>query len=286
MRQLNGASRVESGIAAVIFDWAGTIVDFGCFAPTMSIVETFAARGVVITTEEARGPMGLEKREHILRLLADERIRAVWKNATKDDPCPQDADILYKELEPRLARAVQRHARLVPGARELAEELRAWGIRIGSTTGYLRPLMDILTEEASRQGFTADAVVCPSDVPSGRPAPWMCFLNAIRLDAYPPRRIVKIGDTPADVLEGLNAGMWTVGVTLSGNEVGLSEIEVGELTADERFARIEEAESRLREAGAHYVTESVNTCRAVLARIEERVIKGEHPSREKSHERA
>jgi phosphonoacetaldehyde hydrolase len=88
MRQLNGASRVESGIAAVIFDWAGTIVDFGCFAPTMSIVETFAARGVVITTEEARGPMGLEKREHILRLLADERIRAVWKNATKDDPCP------------------------------------------------------------------------------------------------------------------------------------------------------------------------------------------------------
>jgi phosphonoacetaldehyde hydrolase len=285
MRELNGTSRPEQGLAAVIFDWAGTIVDFGCFAPTVSIVEAFAARGIELSMAEARGPMGLEKREHLRRLLAYQSIGRRWTSATGKAPRPQDAEALYEELEPRLVEAVKRHSRLVPGVRELVEELRTWGIRIGTTTGYLRPLMDILTEEAARQGFEADAVVCPSDVPAGRPYPWMCFHALMKLGVFPPRRVIKIGDTPADIQEGLNAGMWTVGVTLSGNEVGLSEVEVEGLTADDRFERADEAERRLRDSGAHYVTESVKTCRTVLARIEERIIRGEQPAREKSRER-
>lgn len=286
MQKTNGRKRKDSGIAAIIFDWAGTIVDFGCFAPTVSIVETFASRGVGITLSEARAPMGLEKREHLRRILADGHIARRWRDATGADPRPEDADSLYEELEPRLVTAVKRHADLVPGAKELVDELRAWGIGIGSTTGYLRPLMDILTREAARQGFAADAVVCPSDVPAGRPYPWMCFLNAINLQAYPPRRVVKIGDTPADIQEGLNAGMWTVGVTVSGNEVGLSLSEVNALPEGERVACSQEAERRLRAAGAHYVAESVGSCRSILATIEERIMKGEQPSREKSHEHA
>ncbi|HVP20060.1 MAG TPA: phosphonoacetaldehyde hydrolase [Spirochaetia bacterium] len=281
--QKNGSGQHDSGIAAVVFDWAGTLVDFGCFAPTASIVETFAQRGVTITLAEARGPMGLEKREHIRRLLADPGIASRWKEAAGVDPRAEDASSLYEELEPRLATAVRRHAELVPGARELADELRAWGIGIGSTTGYLRPIMDILTAEAASQGFVADAVLCPSDVPAGRPYPWMCFLNAIKLQAYPPRRLVKIGDTPADIQEGLNAGMWTIGVTLSGNEVGLSRSQLSALTDEEQSVLMQEAEKRLRDAGAHFVTESVGTCRDVLAGIEERIIRGEQPSREKSH---
>jgi phosphonoacetaldehyde hydrolase len=284
MRQVNGRERLESGISAVIFDWAGTTVDFGCFAPTVSIVETFAVRGVTVSLAEARGPMGLEKRDHIKRLLANNRIRGLWKQATGADPSPADADALYEDLEPRLARAIRSHAALVPGTRELVDELRSWGIKIGSTTGYLRPLMDILVAEAADQGLVLDAVVCPTDVPAGRPFPWMCFLNAMKLGAYPPRRVVKIGDTPADMQEGVNAGMWTVGVTLSGNEIGLSEADAASLGAPERAARLKEAEQRLRAAGAHYVTESVGTCRAVLAVIEERIIRGEQPGPANSRE--
>ena len=283
MQRTNGK---DSGIAAVIFDWAGTIVDFGCFAPTVSIVETFAQRGVQITLAEARGPMGLEKREHLRRILAEPEIALRWKEATGAPPLPEDADSLYEELEPRLVTAVRRHADLVPGTTELVDELRAWGIGIGSTTGYLRPLMDILTREAAQQGFIADSVVCPSDVPAGRPYPWMCFLNAVNLRAFPPRRVVKIGDTPADMQEGQNAGMWTVGVTLSGNEVGLSVSEVNALPESDRAALAAEAEKRLRAAGAHYVAETVGDCRSLLATIEERVMRGEQPSREKSHEHA
>src|SRR5271157_1255816 len=282
MRGMNGRTRVESGIAAVIFDWAGTIVDFGCFAPTVSIVETFAQRGVTVSLSEARGPMGLEKREHLRHLLADEGIRRQWKEATGADPDPRDADSLYEDLEPRLREAVKRHSALIPGTKELVDELRSWGIRIGSTTGYLRPIMDILTVEAARQGFFTDAVVCPSEVPAGRPYPWMCFRNAVTLGVYPPRRLVKIGDTPADVQEGLNAGMWTIAVTLSGNEVGLSETDLQSMGEEDRNARLKDAERRLIAAGAHYVAESAATCRAVLARIEERIMRGEHPSRANS----
>jgi len=283
---LNGAAREKPGIAAIILDWAGTSVDFGSFAPVTSIQETFAARGVPISAADARGPMGLEKREHLRRLLDDEGIRRRWTAATGRAPEAQDVDALYEELEPRLRVAVRRYSRLVTGVRELTDELRSWGVRIGTTTGYLRPLMDVLTEEAGRQGFTPEAVICPSDVPAGRPFPWMCFLAMTRLGVFPPRRVVKIGDTPADVQEGLNAGMWTVGVTLSGNEVGLSEVEVEQLTADERFERTQEAERRLYDAGAHYVAEGPWSCRTVLARIEERIIRGEHPAREKVREHA
>jgi phosphonoacetaldehyde hydrolase len=278
--------RSDTGIAGVIFDWAGTIVDFGCFAPTESLVETFSRRGVPITLTEARGPMGLEKRDHIRVLLADPGIRSRWKDATGADPAPSDVDTLYEDLEPRMADAVKSHAGLVPGVKELVDELRAWGVGIGTTTGYLRPLMDILTAEAERQGFRADAVICPSDVPAGRPYPWMCFLNAMRLKAFPPRRVVKIGDTPSDIREGINAGMWTIGVTLSGNEVGLSPADIEQLAPEERSGRVHAAERVLKESGAHYVAETAGSCRAILARIEERIMRGEQPCRETSHEPA
>ena len=55
---------IHRTIDAVIFDWAGTIVDFGSFAPTQVLVDAFAAAGVAITLDEARGPMGLAKRDH------------------------------------------------------------------------------------------------------------------------------------------------------------------------------------------------------------------------------
>ena len=283
---MNGSTREKPGIAAIVLDWAGTIVDFGSFAPVVSIQEAFAARKVPISAAEARGPMGLEKREHLRRLLEDPDIRRRWTTAAGAEPSARDVDALYRELEPRLGAAVRRYSRLIPGVRELTDELRTWGVRIGTTTGYLRPLVEPLAEEAGRHGFTADAVVCPSDVRAGRPYPWMCFEVMSRLGVFPPRCVVKIGDTPVDMQEGVNAGMWTIGVTLSGNEGGLSETEAAQLTADERSERSLEAEQRLYEAGAHYVAEGAWACRSVLARIEERIIRGEYPAREKVREHA
>ena len=56
-------------IEGVIFDWAGTTVDYGCFAPVQAFMEAFAHYGVPVTAEETRKPMGMLKRDHIRTML-------------------------------------------------------------------------------------------------------------------------------------------------------------------------------------------------------------------------
>ena len=152
------------------------------------------------------------------------------------------------------------------------------GIRIGSTTGYTRRMLDFLVERAREQGFVADCSICPEDVPGGgRPAPWMCYLNAIRLEAGPLWSMVKIGDTPSDIEEGRNAGMWTIGITRTGNEVGLTEAEWNSATIPDRTEIIDRARQRLLGAGAHYLVESVGECLDTIDEIAGRLSFDERP---------
>ena len=67
-----------SFLQAVIFDWAGTTVDWGCQAPVLAFQKTFAEFSVPITSFEAREPMGLAKRDHVAALCGMPRIHASW----------------------------------------------------------------------------------------------------------------------------------------------------------------------------------------------------------------
>jgi phosphonoacetaldehyde hydrolase len=139
-------------------------------------------------------------------------------------------------------------------------------------------MLDFLTERARQQGFEPDCAISPQDVPGGgRPAPWMCYLNAVRMAASPLWEMVKVGDTPSDIEEGLNAGMWTVGVTRTGNETGLTEEEWSAASAEERRDVLEQAQHRLVQAGAHYLVESAGECLDVLDEIAGRISHGERP---------
>ncbi|MFW5637307.1 MAG: phosphonoacetaldehyde hydrolase, partial [Thermodesulfobacteriota bacterium] len=111
----------------------------------------------------------------------------------------------------------------------------------------------------------------------GRPYPWMCYRNAIQLGVYPMSAMVKIGDTLSDIEEGLNAGMWTVGLTQTGNELGLAEDAVHQLPPAELKTRLTEIEQRFRKAGAHYVVSGIWECPAVIDQINERLARGENP---------
>jgi len=163
----------------------------------------------------------------------------------------------------------------VPAA---VETWRTHGLKIGSTTGYTRPMLDLLLAQSSKQGFSPDCAICPEEVPGGgRPGPWMCYLNAVRLAAGPMWTMVKIGDTPSDIAEGLNAGMWTIGVTRTGNEVGLTAAEWRSSPPAEQSAALVLAEQRLRGAGAHYVAEAVADCLDIIDEIEARLNAGERP---------
>ena len=87
-----------------------------------------------------------------------------------------------------------------------------WGLKIGSTTGFTTPMVDILKKIAAENGYEPDCYVAADEVPQARPHPYMVWLNAIRLDVNPIAAIVKVDDTKDGVREGTSAGCWSVGL--------------------------------------------------------------------------
>jgi phosphonoacetaldehyde hydrolase len=264
-------------LRAVIFDWAGTLVDYGSRAPVAAVQLTFASAGVPVTMAEARAPMGLAKKEHIRAVLHGERVAEAWTKYHGAPPAETDVETLYAEFVPKQHTMLGRHSQLIPGVADAVTRLRQRGLKIGTTTGYNRAMLEFLLARAAEQNLVPDSWMCPDDAGAGRPLPWMCYLTAIRLNAFPLSAFVKIGDTPADVEEGRNAGMWTIGVTRTGNEVGLTEDEWEALSQAERTSLLEAAGDRLTGAGAHYTAESAAECDPVLDDIEKRLEAGEKP---------
>lgn len=174
-----------SNIKAVIFDWAGTIIDYGCMAPTLVFIEVFKKYDVNISVKEARGPMGLAKKEHLKVLCEMPGIRKKWENQYGKLPDRQDVEDIYLELESMFVKIVVDYSDPIPGAVKLLKNLKRKGIRSGSTTGYVQSIMDSVVPVAERKGLVPESIVCSSDVPGGRPKPWMCFMNAINLNVYP-----------------------------------------------------------------------------------------------------
>jgi phosphonoacetaldehyde hydrolase len=261
----------------VIFDWAGTTVDFGSLAPAAVFLEVFQQNKVEITMHEAREPMGMHKRDHIRCILDNPAVRERWLQAHDDAPTEADVQKLYDQFIPLQVECIARYADPVPGCVETVAALRERAIKIGSNTGYNRQMMDVLAPVAAARGFQPESIVCASDVPRGRPAPWMCLENARQLDVYPMEAVVKVDDTVPGILEGLNAGMWTVAVARTGNEMGLSIEEIESLPGEELQARLECAHRRLAEAGAHYVVDGVADLMPVIDDIEERLSQQERP---------
>jgi phosphonoacetaldehyde hydrolase len=105
----------------------------------------------------------------------------------------------------------------------------------------------------------------------------MCYLNAIKLGVYPLEAMVKVGDTISDIQEGLNAGMWTIGLTQSGNELGLTEEEAADLPQDEIRRRLKAIADRFLEAGAHYVARGIWEVLPIIDAIGARLGRGERP---------
>jgi len=265
-------------LQAVIFDWAGTLIDYGSRAPVAGLQDVFAAAGVPVTVAEARLSMGIAKRDHIGAILALPRVAEAWKRKHGAAPLEADLDALYADFLPKQIECLGRYSDVIAGVPGTAAGLRSRGIRIGSTTGYTRAMLDFLVEKAREQGFAPDCAICPQDVPGGgRPAPWMCYLNAIRLEVRPLWAMVKIGDTPSDIEEGLNAGMWTIGVTRTGNEAGLTEEEWNSAAVQEKAAVIARARKRLLDAGAHYLVESAGECLDTIDEVAGRISSGEKP---------
>jgi phosphonoacetaldehyde hydrolase len=261
----------------VVFDWAGTTVDFGSCAPVAAFVRTFAANGVDVTTAEARLPMGLPKRDHLRAMLDQPGVAQRWR--ASHGRAWNDADLvsLYQRFMPYQLEVLDAHNALVPGVLDCVAWLAGQGIRIGATTGYFREAAARVQAAAARQGFVPEHSVCVDDVPAGRPAPWMMQRVMEALNIYPPAVVVKIGDTVPDIMEGRNAGAWSVGVTCSSNEVGCSEDEFSRLPPLRRQALLDHTRQKLSDAGAHAVIETLAEVPALVANLNDRLRRGERP---------
>lgn len=264
-------------VKAVVLDWAGTVVDHGCIGPVAVFIEVFKRHGVAVTAAQARKPMGLMKKDHVRAMTRDPEVAAAWRAVYDRDPDEHDVDAMYLLTEPLMVDCIAAHADPIVGALDAVAAFRAMGLKVGSTTGYTRLMMDVMTKEAAAKGYVPDTMVCSSDVPTGRPSPFMCYKAALDLAVYPFWDMVKIGDTVADVAEGKNAGMWTIALTLRGNEMGLTEAELAELPEAEKAARLAVIEDRLRAAGADYLAPDLAACPAILAAIDARLAAGERP---------
>lgn len=266
-----------SALEGLVLDWAGTVVDHGSLAPVGVFVEVFRREGVDVTLAEARGPMGVHKRDHIAIVAALPRVQAAW--VARHGAAPTDADIdrMYAgAIEAQIA-CLPDYADPIPGVVEAIAAFRADGLKIGGTTGYIRAMLDALAPHAAAKGYAPDVAFAADEVPRGRPAPFLCWRVVETLGGTAAHRWVKVGDTAVDIEAGLNAGLWTVGVAGTGNGVGCTAADLAAMPAAERDALLAASRDTLRAAGAHLIVDSVAVLAPALHDLDARAARGERP---------
>jgi len=253
---------------AAIFDWAGTTVDYGSCAPARVFIEVFRLRGIEISEPEARGPMGRSKREHIATIANLPRVAGVWRDTYGHLPTDADVQAMYDEFLPLQKATLADNSEVIPGVCDAVAECRRLGLKIGSTTGYTRELMQVVAPIAARGGYSPDVIVCSDEVLAGRPAPWMNFRAAEQLGVYPMDRVLVVDDTPVGISAGLNAGATTIAITQSGNALGLTHQQITDLPPGELDSGLATIDQQFREAGAHHLLRSVAELPRLLTQLE------------------
>lgn len=255
-------------ISCVIMDWAGTAVDYGCFAPLNAFLKVFAEeKGVDITYRQAREPMGLLKIDHIKAILSMPEVNEKFRIRYQRDWNMDDVNEMYRSFEKHLFASLTNFTAPIPGVLETMDKLRKTGIRIGSTTGYTKAMMDVVRPGAAAQGYLVDNLVTPDDVPAGRPAPYMVYKNMIDLAIPSVDEVVKVGDTIADIKEGVNARVCSIGIITGSNEMGLTEEEYNAMPAAELLRMKDEVRNRMLAAGADYVLDNITELPACIQSI-------------------
>ncbi len=239
-------------IECVIFDWAGTVVDYGCFAPVAAFVKAFNEMKIELAIEEARGPMGMTKIDHIRELFKLESVSSQFSALNGRQWTEEDVIAVNRNFESHLFASLSEFTQPIPYALDCVATLREQGLKIGSTSGYTAKMMDIVVPGAKANGYSPDCYVTSDGLPGGRPMPFMIYQNMINLAVESPKTIVKVGDTISDIKEGVNAGVWSVGVIMGSSELGLSEEDAKTIDPQTLAPMIEKVRAKFMDAGAHY----------------------------------
>ncbi|MBQ8827906.1 MAG: phosphonoacetaldehyde hydrolase [Clostridia bacterium] len=245
-------------IEAVIFDWAGTTVDYGSFAPVQAFIAAFKKFGITPTNDEVRKPMGIAKIDHVREMLKMERISYEWKNIHGRNFTEDDVKKIYELSESLILDILKDFSEPKPYVLDAVSELRKKGIKIGSTTGYNNEMMEIVKNAASEKGYSPDTCFTPDSINKvGRPYPYLIFKNMMELNIKSVDSVVKVGDTVADIAEGKNAGVITVGIIEGSSVLGYSEAEYAALGEEEKLHAKALATEIYKNCGADYILDNM-----------------------------
>ena len=231
--------------------------------------EIFKEKDIIVTLDEVKGPMGMGKWDHINELCQLESIKTQWQAKYGKYPEKAEVDELFARFEPLLLSTLRSYAKPIEGIIDVVDTLREKEIKIGSTSGYTKEMLDIVAEEAGKCGYQPDIRVTSEKVGKGRPFPFMCYENAIQLEINGMQKMVKVGDTVSDIKEGLNAGMWSVGVILGSNLLGFSEEEVSDIEESTLLTAMEAVRTKFNQVGAHFVIDSIKELPDLIEKINE-----------------
>lgn len=256
---------MKTKVEAVIFDWAGTTVDFGCFAPVQAFIQAFEEFGITPTVEEVRKPMGMLKRDHIKTMMNMDRIHEEWIKIQGKDFTEEDIDRVYEASEAGILKILKEFSKPKPYVLAVIKTLRDMGIKIGSTTGYTDEMMDIVVPKAAENGYAPDCWFSPNATENmGRPYPYMIFKNLQTLKVSDVKNVVKVGDTISDIAEGIAAGVITVGVVEGSSIMALSEEQYNALSDSKKEEICTKVEKKFKDAGANYVIRNMSELPALI----------------------
>lgn len=258
-------------IEAVIFDWAGTTVDYGCMAPIYAMREAFKQHNLMITLDEIRQPMGMLKIDHIKAILDMERVRQGFNQQHGRQYQSEDVDSIYSHFEKGIFSILHQHTTLIDGLLPVQDYLRHQNIKIGSTTGYTQKMIAVVAKSAYDQGYRPDYIISADEVRYGRPYPYMIQQNMSALGIKDVRNVLKVGDTIVDIQEGLNAGCWSAGVIMGSSMLGLNSAEVTELPHQEISQRIKQVKYQMLQAGADFVIDHISEVPLIVELIQQKM---------------
>lgn len=253
--------------SAVLFDWAGTIVDFGSKAPELALKDTFLDYGIRFSGAEIQQFMGVNKLDHVRNLIELPGICQMVSNRPEFHGREKEEMIqeIYEHFNKRLKERLSREPQMIPGAEALITALHEKGIRTGSSTGYTREMLDLIVDQLSSNRSIPQVHVSCSEVKNGRPSPDMLNLLLEKLGIEDRSTVISVGDTKADIEAAKNAGVCAVGVVVGSSMLNLSELEIENLSEAERIERIEEASAVFRDAGADHVIDRIGDLLSLVA---------------------
>lgn len=256
-------------IKAIVFDWAGTTVDYGSQAPIIAFQQAFESFGITVPTAEIRADLGLDKLDHVKKIMAKPDVQDKWREKHPNDSISQAVDQIYRRFQTEIVQVLAKTSQLKSGLVELVAYCQQRGIKYASTTGYTSEMLGHVIPLAAKQGYTPEINVT-SDLTNGigRPNPDMLLYAMDKMGVEGPHSVIKVGDTVNDILEGKAAHAITVGMVEGGNLIGLTEDEYNSLSIAKQNSLKNRAITILENAGADYVIDNLQDLINLISAID------------------